>query len=263
MITVDREKCIGCGLCEKDCPAGKIKVEEGKAVWKPDCIHCGHCVAVCPRSAVAIPEYDMADVEEYDRERFNVEPEKFLRSVKSRRSIRNFKDQKMERETLERILQAGRYTPTAKNRQACRFIVIQDQLDELKDLLWSEIPAMADRMKKEMPQYSMLFKFLYRRHRDNPQDDGLFFNTPACIMVVSDNPLDGGLAAANIENMAVAECAGVLYSGYLTRIIEACPAVKEWLGIPDTPLVCCMLIGYPAVTYQRTAPRKPARIEWR
>ena len=263
MITVDREKCIGCGLCEKDCPAGKIKVEEGKAVWKPDCIHCGHCVAVCPRSAVAIPEYDMADVEEYDRERFNVEPEKFLRSVKFRRSIRNFKDQKMERETLERILQAGRYTPTAKNRQACRFIVIQDQLDELKDLLWNEIPAMADRMKKEMPQYSMLFKFLYRRHRDNPQDDGLFFNTPACIMVVSDNPLDGGLAAANIENMAVAEGAGVLYSGYLTRIIEACPPVKEWLGIPDTPLVCCMLIGYPAVTYQRTAPRKPARIEWR
>ena len=122
---------------------------------------------------------------------------------------------------------------------------------------------MGKTIKETMPQYSMLFKFFYRRHRDNPQDDGLFFNTPACVMVVADNPLDGGLAAANIENMAVAEGAGVLYDGYLTRIIEACPAAKEWLGIPDTPLVCCMLIGYPAVTYRRTAPRKPADIEWR
>ena len=82
-------------------------------------------------------------------------------------------------------------------------------------------------------------------------------------MIAADNPLDGGLAAANIENMAVAEGAGVLYSGYLARIIEACPVLKEWLGIPDTPLVCCMLAGYPAVTYKRTAPRKEADIVWR
>lgn len=263
MVVIDREKCIGCGLCAKDCPAGKIDVKDGKAVYTPECIQCGHCVAVCPKAAVSIPEYDMDDVEEYDADTFRVDPEHFLHAVKFRRSIRSFRDKKLDRDCLERILQAGRYTPTAKNRQACRFIVLQNELEDFKDLLWQQVPELADQMKEEMPHYAMLFKFLYRRRRKDPKDDGLFFNTPACILIAADNPLDGGLAAANIENMAVAEGAGVLYSGYLARIIEACPALKEWLGISDMPLVCCMLAGYPAVAYRRTAPRKKADIDWR
>mgnify|MGYP005758132185 FL=1 len=263
MIVIDEEKCIGCGLCAKDCPAGKLAVKEGCAVYTSECIQCGHCVAVCPKGAVSIPEYDMDDVEEYDEETFAVQPQNFLHAVKFRRSIRNFRKEKLDRECLERILQAGRYTPTAKNRQACRFIVLQEELEEFKELLWNRVPELMDRMKEENPHYAAFFKFLHRRRSKNAEDDGLFFNTPACILIAADNPLDGGLAAANMENMAAAEGAGVLYSGYLTRIIEADPVLKEWLGIPDTPLVCCMLAGYPAVSYRRTAPRKKADIVWR
>ena len=158
---------------------------------------------------------------------------------------------------------AGRYPPTAKTTQSSRFIVLTEELEACKKLLWEEIPELADRMKGEMPQYAMLFKFMYRRWKKDHDADQLFFNAPSCIMVISDNPLDGGLAAANMETMAVAEGAGVLYSGYLQRIIEASPKLKEWLGIPDRHLTACMLIGYPAVTYRRTAPRKKADIIWR
>lgn len=263
MVVVEREKCIGCGLCVKDCPAGKLKLEEKKAVYTPECIQCGHCVAVCPQAAVSIPEYDMGDVEEIDKETFAVDPEHFLRAVKFRRSVRSYREKPVEREKLERILQAGRYTPTAKNSQSCRFIVLQDELDEFKRLLWEEIPKLAEQMKKEMPQYAMLFKFMYRRWKKDPADDQLFFNAPSCILIVSENPLDGGLAAANMETMAVAEGAGVLYSGYLQRIIEASSTLKEWLQIEERRLTCCMLVGYPAVTYKRTAPRKKADIIWR
>lgn len=262
MIQIDNEKCIGCGLCIKDCPAGKLKLENSRAVYTPECIQCGHCVAVCPQAAVSIPEYDMADVEEYEREKFEINPEIFLHAVKFRRSVRNFKDKKILRKTLERIFQAGRYTPTAKNRQSCHFIVVQEQLEELKNIVWSQLPVMAEQIKKTMPQYSMFFKFMYRRYRDT-RDDGLFFNAPALLIITSENPLDGGLAAANMENMAVSEGLGVLYDGYLIRILDACPQARKWLGIEEEQLVCCMLAGYPAVTYKRTAPRKPARIDWK
>ncbi len=264
MIVINKEKCVGCGLCAEDCPAGKISLKEGTAVYKPDCIQCGHCVAVCPKGAVSIPEYDMDDVEEYDGPSFQVDPENFLHLVKFRRSIRNFREEKIDRLILEKILQAGRYTPTAKNRQGCRFIVVQEQLDELKTLLWNEMPEMAEKIKETMPQYSMFFKFLYRRRRDNPKDDGLFFNAPAVLFIAADNALDAGLAASNIENMAVAEGLGILYDGYLTRVANACPKTAECLELEENrPIVCTMLIGYPAVSYRRTAPRKPAQIQWR
>lgn len=263
MIMIDEKKCIGCGLCAADCPAGKLKIENERAVYYPECIQCGHCVSVCPKAAVSIPEYDMEDVEEYEKASFHIEPERFLRAVKSRRSIRNYQEKVPDKETLERILQAGRYTPTAKNRQACRFVVIREEMEEFKKLLWEEIPHLAEEMKESMPHYAMMFKFLYCRWKKDHSDDALFFNAPCCMFITSADPLDGGLAAANIENMAVAEGAGVLYSGYLLRIIQASETIKKWLDLEEENISCCMLLGYPAVTYRRTAPRKQADIIWR
>ena len=97
MIVIDKEKCIGCGLCADDCPAGKIALHEAKAVWSPDCIQCGHCVAVCPQAAVSIPEGGVEGVEEYDPATFTVQPEHFLHAVKFRRSMRKFRGRKLDR----------------------------------------------------------------------------------------------------------------------------------------------------------------------
>ena len=114
MIRVNTETCIGCGMCEKDCLASAIRVEDGKAKVKMKCMECGHCVAVCPVGAVTMDgAYDMADVMPYDAETFKVPAENFLNFLKFRRSTRQYQPKAVEQEKLERVVEAGRYTPTA------------------------------------------------------------------------------------------------------------------------------------------------------
>lgn len=50
-----------------------------------------------------------------------------LQIMKERYSVRSYKDQKIEQETLEAILEAGRVAPTAANRQTQRILVINTE----------------------------------------------------------------------------------------------------------------------------------------
>lgn len=263
MVEIKKDICIGCGQCAKICVGKALEIQEGKAEYVKECIQCGQCVAICPVNAVAIPEYDMDEVEEYDEATFKIKPENYLHAVKFRRSIRDFKEEPICREKMENILNAGRYTATARNLQACKFVLIQDELEEFKKLVWEELPKIAESFKDTMPRYHAIFTRFYRAQKKNPKDDHLFFNVPSFLVIAAETLLDGGLAAANIENMAVAEGAGALYSGYMLRVIDASPVLREWLGIGNMPVACCMLLGYPTMTYRRTAPRKEGDITYR
>lgn len=58
----------------------------------------------------------------------------FLDIAKKRYSVRKYKDTPVEREKLEKILEAGRVAPTGKNAQPQRLIVVQGEegLEKLK-----------------------------------------------------------------------------------------------------------------------------------
>ncbi|MDD6069626.1 MAG: 4Fe-4S dicluster domain-containing protein [Clostridiales bacterium] len=56
-IAIDKEKCRGCGKCEKVCPGTLIATDEqGKAYIKypKDCWGCSSCIKECSFGAIAL-----------------------------------------------------------------------------------------------------------------------------------------------------------------------------------------------------------------
>lgn len=263
MIQINQETCIGCGLCAADCIELNIEITDGKAGAKKDCFQCGHCVAVCPAGAVSLPEYDMEDVEEYEKESFTVDPEHLLHSIKFRRSIRKYADKKVEQELLEKLLQAGRYTATAKNNQDCCFVFVQEEQNLLKEKVWAYIDERTSEKGGYKDKTLLPYAAFNKRRKADPNDDFLFRDAPVVLYITSDWDLDAGLAAQNIETMAAALGLGALYNGFLARISNENTELKEWLGIQDKTIKACLLLGYPDVHYRRTAPRREAHVIWK
>ena len=53
-LKIDKDKCIGCGKCEKLCPMNNITVSEQKAVPGSKCTMCYRCVNKCPQQAITL-----------------------------------------------------------------------------------------------------------------------------------------------------------------------------------------------------------------
>lgn len=68
IITIDEEKCNGCGLCVPDCPEGALQVIDGKVRLVSDlfCDGLGACLKTCPKGALTV---EMREAGPYDERR--------------------------------------------------------------------------------------------------------------------------------------------------------------------------------------------------
>ncbi len=117
VVTIDSQKCNGCGKCVAVCSDFEFKVVNGKSTLQGHplfgCIGCAHCMAVCPEGAIQVtgrslsPEDMFPFLESSARTGYN----ELLQLLQSRRSIREFKDLPVSREAIDLIIAAAQTAP--------------------------------------------------------------------------------------------------------------------------------------------------------
>jgi len=277
LVKVDSSKCTGCGLCADDCLLKEIKMIDGKCSPKNKiCYNCGHCIAICPENAIS--PLDDAEAEEIipmTAEDCFVDTDRFINLMKFRRTIRHYKKDPVSREVLEKVLEAGRFSPTGTNSQELRFVVIRDGLKKLTEMSLIAIADMAEVViaDKSSSKIMLAYADMWKRMKADYFDkgiDGMFYGAPAFVAVIANTkynkltpPLDSGIACANMEIAARTMGLGTCYVGFLKRATLQDAKINDFIGVKaDEEFMTGFSIGYPAVEYFRTVYRKRDKTTW-
>lgn len=250
VIKVDINKCVGCGACVKDCPGTTMIMIEGKAEARKGCIECGHCYSVCPTGAITMEGYDMDCGEMESLENFDSKA--LLQAMKSRRTIRQFKNMPVEQEKIDMILEAGRYCPTAANSQNVAYTILGSKQAEIEK-------ECVKIFRAGVKAGSAFASSLKGKEID---DDFFFKGAPLVIVVSGTGSVNSSLASSYMEIMANSLGLGVLYSGFAVICSKLSPKIRSLMKLPmGHRVVSVMVIGYPDVKYHRIAPRKKLKIK--
>ena len=167
----------------------------------------------------------------------------FLNLVKKRQSTRRYLDKPVERDKIERCIEAARLAPSSTNTQPWKFIVVDNP--ELKEKV----------AKKTFNQIVSFNRFSLQ--------------VPVLIVITSNRmnlsnkitqtlkkreltPIDIGIAATHITLQAAEEGLGTCFMGWFDE-----KGVKKLLNIPASKRVELIIaMGYPASDIIRTKTRK-------
>jgi NAD-dependent dihydropyrimidine dehydrogenase PreA subunit len=129
-ITIDADVCKKDGLYAMACTRDVFRQEEKgtmpKIIGLERCFGCGQCVAICPQGAIShsgFPEGTVTPI----RSELVPTYDHVLELVRSRRSKRLFKQRPVERDVIEKVLEAARFAPSGHNEQSTEFMVIHDE----------------------------------------------------------------------------------------------------------------------------------------
>ena len=251
LFEVDGAKCVKCGACVRDCAFRALKMEDGapRMAFPDRCMKCQHCLAVCPTGAVTFDGKRPEDSVPVDGL-----PLPSLESVenwlRTRRSMRYFADEDVERATLSRILSALGNAPTGCNARALTFTCFPTR-------------ASMDGFRRD-------FISVIERHRDGAKLLPRWLAVPAIRLRNGEDDMatpleDVTIACAHFEMLANAAGIATCWCGFLKMVQQEVPELLEQtIGLRRTAPFYAMLFGRPAVRYARGVQRDSyARIDFR
>lgn len=192
-----------------------------------------------------------------------------LDAIRSRRSTRRYRQIPVEREKLEKVVEAGRFAPSGGNNQTCHFLVVQNP-DIIRRLVDSVQEAFA-RMEIREGMYKSLKNSIEKSRRG-----GYVFCYDAPVLIIVANQRDYGNAMADsacaIENMMLAANDLDLGSCWINQLrwLSEEPSLVETLqnlGMrPDERVFGSVIVGYPETSdglpNRTPSPRHGNAVTW-
>ena len=256
-IKFDKEKCIKCGNCAKDCITYSIEInKDGFPQVSQDgesrCISCQHCFAICPTGAIT---FNKNKAENADNINYG-KPEDILGVIKSRRSVRQFNQTEISSYNLKKIKEMLPYIPTGCNFNGLHFSFIESKtaMDDIRNYVNKKVLNLIS--NKFTQKYAG--KFAKYKTAFEKGEDIIFRNAPHMVVVSSaiNAPcanVDPIIALSYIELYAQSLGIGTCWCGFAQSCFKILPKLSKMVDIPDGyKPVYVMLLGNPAVKYHRT-----------
>jgi ferredoxin len=122
-ITIDKTKCIKCGICIEECPASVIELNDYVEETYPEfCNFCGHCAAICPKTAIKCSEDNIRKPFKIQKIDQNLPKDQLLFHIK--RSIRMFRNEKIDNDKIIELINYAEKAPSSHNFRNRKYIVI-------------------------------------------------------------------------------------------------------------------------------------------
>jgi ferredoxin len=290
-ISIDQQTCKVCGLCSEVCP-NKILLKNplGAFTFRQDrlsfCMKCGQCMAICPTKSISIEGLS------YSRDFFEI-PEgapvevPFFNMIISRRAIRNFKDQPVPKELLDKVVQAITFAPPGFTPIKTEIVVIQDTeiirkalpymikvYDDLVRAMGNPIARLFVRRKVGKEKFHTIKNHVVPLMKNRlpelkrGEEDTLTRHAPAMILFHASKAADNYEADAYVAltyGFLAAHALGLGGSAMdiIPPAIQHSPELREMFSIPDgNQVVASMIVGYPKHHYQRGIRRALKRVTW-
>lgn len=292
-IEIDISRCKKDGLCASVCPRGifvqQEKMTTPELVNEDGCIACGQCVAICPQDAIFHSEFPSRKNRAiHSGEMPTADQVQTL--LKTRRSIRAFRDKPVEKETIESIIDGARFAPSGHNSQSTEYLVVQEstllrqvsamaidyirfEIRRFGNPLFRALALLADREKAESGLHEIpRFKQLVEAFESGADP---VLNGAAALLVFHAPRTDGfgdvnaQLALQNASLVAHSLGIGHFYTGWVVSPCRA-PMARTWnrripdlIGVPSgNELHGALALGHPVTRFGNLIERKPPQIRW-
>ena len=276
MVKIDQDNCNRCGLCVQICHEYCLSVDDTQLKINYDyCSTCGQCIAVCPKEALS---WNTIKSVKYNKELLP-NPNQLDELLKERRTIRDFKPEKISKELLEEVVNYAIYSPTHSFDLRAIIIDSESVIHQIDKIIFKFSLRIHQFLYKPIFFHTIVRLLTPDREHEylkvKPKLEaalkrGRNFKTtpPAIIMIIADKRVPLSIESAQYALYSINLYAHTKGLGCRNLVgnqlfLNRVKSIRHLLGLKKyEKIVGTMAMGYPSIKYRNKVEGKKIDIAW-